>query len=134
MLSPSKFPPSLFSIKRAIKISSAVALLMLSSATVARAQFDSGQISGFVRELSKSAAPNPTETETNQGNGDRRQTTANADGYFVFPNLVVGDYTITAEAPGFRRFVESNIKLSAASKVSVDIELQVGAVTESVEV
>src|SRR5262249_52927258 len=134
MLSFSKFPPILFSIKRAIELSTAVALLMLSSATVARAQFDSGQISGFVREYSKAVIPNATVTATNQGNGDRRQTTANADGYFVFPNLVVGDYTITAEAPGFRRFVETNIKLSAASKISVDIELQVGAVTESVEV
>src|SRR5262245_32476026 len=134
MLSFSKFPPILFSIKRAIELSTAVALLMLSSATVARAQFDSGQISGFVREYSKAVIPNATVTATNQGNGDRRQTTANADGYFVFPNLVVGDYTITAEAPGFRRFVETNIKLSAASKISVDVDLQVGAVTESVEV
>src|SRR5262245_11302902 len=134
MLSFSKFPPILFSIRRAIELSTAVALLMLSTATVARAQFDSGQISGFVREYSKAVIPNATVTATNQGNGDRRQTTANADGYFVFPNLVVGDYTITAEAPGFRRFVETNIKLSAASKISVDVDLQVGAVTESVEV
>src|SRR5262245_56443076 len=134
MCSPSKFPRICGSIRQAIKLSAAVALLMLSSATVARAQFDSGQISGFVREYSKAVIPNATVTATNQGNGDRRQSTANADGYFVFPNLVVGDYTITAEAPGFRRFVETNIKLSAAGKISVDVDLQVGAVTESVEV
>src|SRR5262249_36845963 len=123
-----------FSIGRAIKLSSTVALLMLSSATVVRAQFDSGQISGFVRESSKAALPNATVTATNQGNGERRHTTTNADGFFVFPNLVVGDYTITAEAPGFRRYIENNIRLSAAGKINVDVELQVGAVTESVEV
>src|SRR5262245_5888596 len=134
MCSPAKFPPIHNSIKQAIKLWSAVALLMLSSATVAMAQFDSGQISGFVREYSKAVIPNVTVTATNQGNGDRRQTTTNADGYFVFPNLVVGDYTITVEAPGFRRYVETNIKLSAAGKTSVDVDLQVGAVTESVEV
>src|SRR4030095_5485184 len=65
---------------------------------------------------------------------DRRQTTTNADGYYVFPNLVVGAYTITAEAPGFRRVVEPNTKLTAESKTSVECALQVGAVTESVEV
>src|SRR6516165_1034427 len=132
MLSPSKLLLHRFSVGQLIKLSSTVVLLMLSSATVARAQFDSGQISGLVREYSKAVIPNANVTATNQGNGDRRQTVTNADGYFVFPNLVVGDYTITAEAPGFRRFVETNIKLSAASKISVDVDLQVGAVTESI--
>src|SRR5215831_1549160 len=128
MLSFTEFPPILFSIKRTIEVWSAVALLILLSATVARAQFDSGQISGFVREYSKAIIPNATVTATNQGNGDRRQTTTNTDGYYVFPNLVVGDYTITAEAPGFRRYIENNVRLSAASKISVDVDLQVGAV------
>ena len=134
MLSRSKLLSFRFSIWQAIKLSSAITLLTLSSATVARAQFDSGQISGFVRESSKAIIPNATVTATNQGNGERRQTTTNADGYYVFPNLVVGDYSITAEAPGFRRRLENNIRLSAASKISVDVNLQVGAVTESVEV
>lgn len=134
MLSPSKLLLLRISVGQLIKLSFTVALLMLSSATVARSQFDSGQISGFVRESSKAVIPNATVTATNQGNGDRRQTTTNADGYYVFPNLVVGDYTITAEAPGFRRFVETKIKLSAASKISVDVDLQVGTVAESVEV
>jgi carboxypeptidase family protein len=134
MLSRPKLLSIRFSIGQAIKLSSAITLLTLSSATVARAQFDSGQISGFVREYAKAVIPNATVTVTNQGNGDRRQTTTNADGYFVFPNLVVGDYTVTAEASGFKRYIENNIRLSAASKISVDVELQVGALAESVEV
>jgi carboxypeptidase family protein len=134
MLSPSNLLLLRFPVRQLIKISVTVAVLMLSSATVAMAQFDSGQISGFVRESSKAIIANATVTATNQGNGDRRQTATNADGYFVFPNLVVGDYTITAEATGFRKFLETNIKLSAASKISIDVELQVGAVTEILEV
>jgi carboxypeptidase family protein len=134
MLSPSNLLLFRFSVGQLIKLSATVAVSMLSTATVAMAQFDSGQISGFVRESSKAIVANATVTVTNQGNGDRRQTTTNADGYFVFPNLVVGDYTIAAEAAGFRRFVEKNVKLSAASKISVDVELQVGAVTEIMEV
>ncbi len=134
MLSRPKLLSIRFSIGQAIKLSSAITLLTLSSATVAMAQFDSGQISGYVRESSKAAIPNATVTATNQGNGERRNTTTNADGYFAFPNLVVGDYTITAEAPGFKRYIENNVRLSAASKISVDVELQVGALAESVEV
>src|SRR5919201_2817434 len=112
----------------------AVILLMLSLTTVARAQFDSGQISGFVREISQAAVPNAIVTATNAGSGEKHQTTTNADGYYAFPNLVVGTYAVMAEAPGFKKYIETNIKLSAASKISVDIELQVGALSESVEV
>ena len=71
MLSRSKLLSIRFSIRQAIKVSSAITLLTLSSATVARAQFDSGQISGFVREYAKAVIPNATVTVTNQGNGDR---------------------------------------------------------------
>src|SRR5262249_28875209 len=116
------------------KLPLAVALLLMSSATVALAQFDSGQISGFVRESSQAAVPNAIVTVINAGNGQQHKTTTNTEGYYAFPNLVVGAYTVMAEAPGFRRFVETNIKLSAASKVSVDIELQIGALTETVEI
>jgi hypothetical protein len=116
------------------KLSLMVALWLMASASLALAQFDSGQISGFVRESSQAALPNATVTATNTGSGQKHHATTNADGYYAFPNLVVGTYTITVEAPGFRRYVESNVQLSAASKVSVDVELQVGALTESVEV
>src|SRR5215510_14441007 len=117
-----------------IKLPIAVTLLLLSSASVALAQFDSGQISGFVRESSQAAVTNATVTVTNAGNGQRLKTSTNSEGYYAFPNLVVGTYSVTAEAPGFSRFIENNVKLSAARKVSVVIELQVGEVTETVEI
>jgi hypothetical protein len=99
-----------------------------------RAQFDSGQISGFVRDPSKSVVVGATVTATNEGNGERHQTTTNASGYYVFPNLFVGSYTIEAEAPGFRKSAQTGVKLSAAAKLSVDLDLTVGQVSETVEV
>src|SRR5712692_3914748 len=111
----------------------AIAVLVLAAAA-ALAQFDSGQISGFVRDPSQSVIAGAGVTVTNEGNGEKHHATTNASGYYVFPNLYVGSYTIEVEAPGFKKSVETGIKLSAAGKISADIELAVGAVTESVEV
>src|SRR5439155_15180856 len=62
------------------------------------------------------------------------RVTSNSNGYYVLPNLFVGAYSIEVEAPGFKKSVQSGIQLSAAAKLSIDIELTVGAVSDSVEV
>src|SRR5258708_33533650 len=92
---------------------------------VAFAQFDSGQISGFVRDTSQAVVPGATVIAVNQGNGDQRQTVSNASGYYVFPNLVVGTYTVSTEASGFRTSSQTDVKLSSAAEISVDLELSV---------
>ena len=50
------------------------------------------------------------------------------------PNLFVGSYSVEVETTGFKKSVQSSIQLSAAAKLSIDIELTVGSVTDSVEV
>ena len=97
-------------------------------------QFDSGQISGFVRDPSQSVITGAGVSAINDGNGQKHHVKTNSTGYYVFPNLFVGSYTIEVEAPGFKKAVQSGIKLSSAAKISADIELSVGAVSETVEV
>ena len=111
-----------------------VVLLSLCVSCAVFAQFDSGQISGFVRDETGAIVPGATVTATNEGTGESRKATANSDGYYVFPQLVVGKYSVSVESPGFKRFVKSGVVLDAAAKVSVDVGLQVGAVSEQVTV
>ena len=108
-----------------------VSTIFLSAAS---AQFDSGQIAGFVRDPSQSVIAGANITVTNEGNGEKHRVVTNSTGYYVFPNLFVGSYTVEAEAPGFKKFVQSGIQLSAAAKLSVDVEMVVGSVSDSVEV
>ncbi|MBI3683041.1 MAG: TonB-dependent receptor [Acidobacteria bacterium] len=103
-------------------------------AMVATAQFDTGQISGFVRDPSQSVIVGARVTVTSESTGERRETTTNTSGYYVFPNLLVGSYTISTEASGFKRSLRTGIVLNAAAKISADVEMSVGAVTETVEV
>ena len=102
--------------------------------TTGFAQFDSGQISGFVRDVQQAAIPGATVTVTNQGNGDHRSSVTNAAGFFVFPDLPVGIYSVTVELSGFKKFVQTDLRLSAASQMAVDGVLEVGSLEETVEV
>jgi hypothetical protein len=99
-----------------------------------RAQFDTGQIAGYVRDASQAVVAGATVTVTNQGNGDQRTIATNANGYYVISNLQVGTYTVSAELTGFKKTVQSGIVLDSAAKVNVDLALTVGQITESVEV
>src|SRR5947209_5214079 len=111
-----------------------IAVLAALLEIAAWAQFDSGQISGFVRDPSQSVITGANVTVTNEGNGEKHRTTTNAGGYYVFPNLFVGSYSVEVEAAGFKKSVQTGIKVSSAAKLSVDMELTVGSITESVEV
>lgn len=111
---------------------SLIVLLVLSTAL--NAQFDSGQISGYLRDASQAVISGGIVTVVNEGNRDQRQTTTNNNGYYVFPNLPVGTYSISAEVPGFKKSFETGVVLNAAGKVNIDLLMTVGAIAESVEV
>jgi len=98
------------------------------------AQFDTGQISGYVRDASQAVVAGATVIVTNQGNGDQRTIVTNANGYYVITNLQVGTYSVAAETAGFKKTVQSGVVLDSAAKVNVDLTLTVGQITESVEV
>jgi hypothetical protein len=109
-------------------------VLSIAFALPALAQFDSGQISGFVRDESGAVVPAASVVAKNEGTGEERRTTTNGDGYYVFPQLFVGRYSIATEAAGFKKFLKTGIVLNAEAKVSVGIDLSIGAVTDQVTV
>ncbi len=111
-----------------------VIFFTIALSTAAFAQFDSGQISGFVRDESGAIVPAAVVVARNEGTGEEHRTTTNADGYYVFPQLFVGRYSIVADAAGFKKFLNTGIVLNAEAKVSVNIGLTIGAVTDQVEV
>jgi hypothetical protein len=98
------------------------------------AQFDAGQISGFVRDATGAVVPGASVAATNEGNHEQRKMVTSPEGYYVFPQLFVGKYSLSVEAAGFKKFTKTGITIDAESKVSVDVALTVGAITEAVEV
>jgi hypothetical protein len=92
------------------------------------------QISGSVLDSSGAAVTTATVTVTNEGTGAIRTATVNAEGNYVVTNLPVGTYTVTATAQGFKKFVSQGAALNVGSKLAVNATLQVGEVSETVEV
>ena len=82
--------------------------------------FDTGQVSGSARDASGSVIPGVSVTIRNEAQGQERQTLTNEQGYYFFPNLPVGPYTVTGELAGFKKFVKTGIQLSAVSSIRVD--------------
>jgi Carboxypeptidase regulatory-like domain len=61
-------------------------------------------------------------------------TTADAGGHYILPNLPAGPYTLAASAPGFRGYIQPNIVLQVGQNIQINVILQVGDVSEHVEV
>lgn len=70
----------------------------------------------------------------NQESQARTDTVSGTDGFYNLPFLQPAVYTITVEAPNFKRSVREGVRLSANDRVTVDVRLDLGAVTEQVTV
>ena len=111
---------------------SAVVLLVVVWAGMA--QTDTATITGIVTDSTGAAVPGASIQAINQVNGLEYDTESNETGNYVLTALPIGRYDLTASTEGFQTLLRPNIALNAGSRARVDIELQVGSVTETVEV
>ena len=111
----------------------AIAVILLLGCSPAHGQ-EAGSISGRVLDPQGAAVPNVNVRLGQPATGTTRVTTTTAEGLYSFPSLPVGSYTIAVEAAGFKRVAVSNIQVEVAQRVQLDLTLEIGAVTEVVEV
>src|SRR5258708_4628867 len=88
------------------------------------------QMHGIVTDTSGALIPNAQIKATQTETGQVRNTVTGVDGGYVLPNLAVGPYTVEATAPGFKSYVQSGITLQVGNNVQVNVELQVGAISQ----
>ena len=91
-------------------------------------------ILGTVTDPSGSVVPSATITITNTSTSANRVIQTNSSGSYNAPELPIGPYALSAEAPGFKRYERTGIKLDSNDVVRIDASLQVGQVNESVTV
>jgi hypothetical protein len=94
----------------------------------------SGQFHGTVTDATGASVPSVHIRATQTNTGQVRSTISNTDGSWVLPNLAVGPYTLDASADGFKRYVQSGITLQVGNNIQINIALQLGAVTQQLEV
>src|SRR5512134_446892 len=103
-------------------------------ATSAHAQFDSANISGVVQDTTGAILPGVDVTLTNVGTKIARQAVTNEAGLYTFPNVPVGEYQVTAMLSGFKPITKSGVQVNAGLNIRVDVALEVGALSETIQV
>jgi hypothetical protein len=89
---------------------------------------------GTVTDASGAIVPGATVTLTNTGTNVSQTTQTTSGGDYVFDLLQVGTYLVKVEAKGFKTFAAPNINLSSGDRARVDAKMEVGDVTQTVEV
>ena len=117
-----------------VKVLSCILLICLVSLPLS-AQVSSGELVGTITDSSGAAVPNAKIIVTNaQTNTVVRETLGSNDGTYTVTLLPPGRYNVSAEAPSFRKTVQNGIELQTNQRAKVDFQLQVGQVSEVVEV
>ncbi|HYP13201.1 MAG TPA: TonB-dependent receptor, partial [Bryobacteraceae bacterium] len=108
--------------------------LALLSTPFAFGQSTNASVVGIVTDSSQGAISGATVTVTNTATGVSRAVTTNESGAYTVTPLIPGPYEIKVNNPGFRTQMQSNVALETGAVFKMDFQLQVGAVSESIEV
>src|SRR6516164_7838293 len=98
------------------------------------AQTTYGVVTGTVTDQSGAAVADAQVTLTNSGTAEKRVQSTGPDGLYNFVNLIPGKYRIDVEKTGFKRTSNTDVVVEVAQTARIDITLQLGAQTETVEV
>jgi hypothetical protein len=104
------------------------------SAGMALSQTTTGSIVGTVSDNSGAVVASASVTVTNVDTGITTKTVTNSSGDYVVTPLPVGHYSVTVEAQGFKKSVNGGITLNVQDRIGVNVVLEIGQVTETVEV
>jgi hypothetical protein len=115
-------------------IAATVLLLGMFFAVPTHAQVAGGTLSGTITDPSGGQVPLAQVVIKNVATGVDRTVTTNTNGYYIAVNLLPGEYLVTISATGFNTTAKSGITINVGSQLTIDVVLQIGTVTHTVEV
>ena len=98
------------------------------------AQLDRGSLTGLVTDPSGASVANAQVTATHADTNTTFSTRSSESGNYTLPALAIGRYRIIVEATGFRRTQRDNITVTSGDSLRADFILELGSVTDSVQV
>ena len=120
---------------RFARVALALAIAVLNLPGLLQAQGLTGQITGAVTDTTGAVLPGATITIRNVGTGLTRDTVTDADGAFVFPDLLAGTFDLSVSLQGFKTYEQKGIVLGATERVALRaIALDVGGLSETISV
>jgi hypothetical protein len=114
-----------------------ILLLLLAacaSTSILSAQAVNATLLGTVTDTTGAAVPNAKVTATETATGVPRIAQTNESGNYSFPNLPPGVYSVTVEQTGFKKASRANIDVVVDTTARVDLRLEPGNISETIEV
>jgi hypothetical protein len=119
---------------KAFRLLALVFVIVCASVLSLHAQTSEGRILGTVFDQTGAVISGAKVTITNTATNVSRDLITTSAGEYVAPNLEPGGYTVAAEAHGFKKAVSSRFVLEVSRDARVDLKLQPGAISETVQV
>ncbi len=111
-----------------------LSLICIISASTAWSQANLGSIKGETQDAAHAVLPNVQLTLRNEDTGVQATSVSGQSGEFSLINLSPGVYTLSAEAPGFKKTVQQHINVGVGNVLTLTVTLQVGGVEQSLVV
>jgi len=93
-----------------------------------------GSISGIVTDPTGAIVPGANVVATNVLTNVRSESKTDSQGFYNFPALAIGTYSVEVAVSGFKTYRQSGLVIDANSALRVDVSLQIGQTTEAVTV
>jgi hypothetical protein len=116
------------------RLASVVLTLLMLSNIPAFAQSTTGRLNGIVKDPNGAAVSGASVTAKNVATNLEYKASTNSQGAFDFPQLPPGNYSVTVEATGFKKTEITEVSVLVAQVSTLDVGLEVGAVSEQVNV
>src|SRR5437870_4694360 len=119
---------------RACLVVSLVLSITIYASSPVHAQVTGATLSGTVTDTTGAVIPGVSVSIKNRATGVVRNLTTDEAGFYSAPNLLAGNYDVTATVPGFNTMVQSNIPLAVGAQQQLNITLKVGETAQLIEV
>ncbi len=120
--------------RQVVTLGCAVALLLCSGARTLHAQATSGELTGRVTDAAGAVVPGVTVTIQSAETGFVRDAVTNESGEYLFVLVPPGPYTVAAALAGFKKVERPDVTISLGTRQTLGLELEVGALTETLVV
>jgi len=117
-----------------LKLVGGITLGLLLAVSPAFAQLGTGDLRGKVMDAQGAVLPGVAVVAKNEASGQYRETVTSGDGTFSMIALIPGQYEITAELSGFKKYQRTGVRVEVGKAFSIDIPLSVGGIEEQVTV
>ncbi len=117
-----------------IRNTAAMLVCCVVTAGALMAQSYYGGLRGIVTDQNGGTVANAKVTLLDEGTGEQRSAITNSTGEYVFSEVPPATYTVVSEAQGFKKFEQKGIIVGTQQQITVDVKLEVGQVSESVQV